>query len=76
MEIQNFLSEKDVVNYLIKIFSVVISLLYFIYSLIINKQTKIMLKTVSLDSKNFILTVSYLQLLCGILLILLALIII
>ena len=76
MEIQNFLSEKDVVNYLIKIFSVVISLLYFIYSLIINKQTKIMLKTVSLDSKNFILTVSYFQVLCGILLILLALIII
>ena len=76
MEIQNFLSEKDVVNYLIKIFSLVISLLYFIYSLIINKQTKIMLKTVLLDSKNFILTVSYLQVLCGILLILLALIII
>ena len=76
MEIQNFLSEKDVVNYLIKIFSLVISLLYFIYSLIINKQTKIMLKTVSLDSKNFILTVSYFQVLCGILLILLALIII
>jgi len=76
IDINNFFSGQNIVNFIIKSFSVVLSFLYFIYALIINKQTKIMTKVLALDYKNIVQTISYLHIILGLLLILMSLVII
>jgi hypothetical protein len=76
IDISNFLNEQNIVSFIIKTFSVVLSFLFFIYALIINKQTKIMISIISLDYKNIVQAISYLHIIFGILLILLSLVIV
>jgi hypothetical protein len=76
VEITNFLNSGNLINIFIKVFSITLSFLYFIYALVIYNQTKIMTKTLMLDYKNIVLAISYFHIILGILLILMSFIII
>ncbi|OGK27545.1 hypothetical protein A3C28_05935 [Candidatus Roizmanbacteria bacterium RIFCSPHIGHO2_02_FULL_39_9] len=73
MNIANLLdsfTDLNILNFFFKAFAVVFSLMYVIYSVVILKQTQIMIKTIESDSSSFILLISIIQLFVAILLLL------
>ncbi len=72
MELSDFLTGAEFINFFVKTFSVVFSFLYFIYSLVILKQTKIMTKSISLTNSPFVVLISRLQVFTSLILIILS----
>lgn len=66
----NLLSQEKVTNLFFKSFIIVFSLMYLVYSLVIYKQTQVMLKTISGKNYKLILVVSGIQIIIAIFLVL------
>jgi len=73
MDIYGFITGGGSTQFLIKTISVTFSFLFFIYSLIIFRQTKIMIKTLTISRGEIITFISFLQAIAAILLILMSL---
>lgn len=63
-------TDLNILNFFFKAFAVVFSLMYVLYSVVILKQTQIMIKTIESDSSSFILLISIVQLFVALLLLL------
>lgn len=67
----SFLSGQQIIVLFFKAFSLVFSFMYFIYSIIVYRQTQIMLNTIQVNDKgilerqNIILLISVLELILG-----------
>jgi hypothetical protein len=75
----NFLTGPQIIILFFKAFGFIFTVMYFVYSLVIYRQVQIMLRTINVnDSKrqSFILIMTGLQLLLGVILLILALIMI
>lgn len=73
MDFNNLFTDLGVTNFIIKIFCVVFSILYCIYSLIISRQTKIMSRTIMSNNSQFVIAISRLQVFASLILIILSL---
>lgn len=73
MEFYTFITGEGSTQFLIKTLSVVFSFLFFIYSLIIYRQTIIMLKTLTVSKDKIIIFISFLQVIMAVFLILISL---
>ena len=65
-QISEFFSGQNVFTLFFKTFSVVFSLLYLIYALVIFKQTQVMTKTLESEGNTLILLTSLIQIGIGI----------
>ena len=73
MDFNNLFTDLGVTSFIIKIFCVVFSILYCIYSLIISRQTKIMSRTIMSNNSQFVIAISRLQVFASLILIILSL---
>lgn len=73
MDFNNLFTAFGVTNLIIKVFCVVFSILYCIYSLIISRQTKIMSRTIMSNNSQFVIAISRLQVFASLILIILSL---
>ena len=73
MDFNSLFTGIGITNFIIKIFCVVFSILYCIYSLIISRQTKIMSKTIMTNKSQFVIAISRLQVFISFILIILSL---
>lgn len=73
MDFYGFIVGEGSTHFLIKTISVVFSFLFLIYSLIIYRQTNIMVKTLTVSKGKLIIFVSFLQAIIALLLILISL---
>ena len=72
MDLTSLLTGIGVTNFFVKAFSVVFSILYCIYSMIILRQTKIMSKTITSNNSQFVIVISRLQVFISLILIILS----
>ncbi len=72
MEFSELLTGIGFTNFFVKAFSVVFSILYLIYSLVILKQIKIMVRSISLTNSPFVVLISRLQVFISLILIILS----
>ena len=75
-QFSNIFSGQNIFNLFFKVFVVVFSLLYLIYSLVILKQTSVMTKTLESEGNTFIRPISLLQIFIGVILLLVSLLLI
>lgn len=68
----NLFSQEKVTNLFFKSFVIIFSLMYLVYSLVIYKQTQVMLKTISGKNYKLILVISGIQVVIAIFLVLLS----
>lgn len=73
MDFYGFIVGGGSTEFLIKIVSLVFSFLFFIYTLIVYRQTIIMIKTLTVSREKIISFVSFLQVIIALLLILMSL---
>lgn len=73
MDFNNFFTSLGVTDFLIKSFCIVFSILYFIYSLVISRQTRIMSKAIMSNNSQFVIAISQLQVFISLILIILSL---
>jgi len=73
MDFNNLFTDLGITSFIIKIFCVVFSILYCIYSLIISRQTKIMSRTIMSNNSQFVIAISRLQVFASLILIILSL---
>ncbi|NMB84145.1 hypothetical protein GYA28_02545 [Candidatus Roizmanbacteria bacterium] len=66
----------DIVYLFFKAFSLIFSFMYFIYALVIYRQTQIMNKALDTERKNIFSSISFLQLTVALIIILLALLLV
>lgn len=69
-------SGASIIHLFIKSFSIVFSFIYFFYAVIITKQTKTLTNTLTVQRINLIITISFIQIIIGIILIVYSLFII
>lgn len=74
-QIVNFISNQNLVNFFVKAFAIVFSIIYILFSVVIFKQTQVMSKTVQTSSGSSIILISFIQIFIGIGLLIFALII-
>ena len=67
-----FFHNANLFNFFFKSFAIVLSIIYLIYTIVIFRQTQVMLKTVTVNNGGIILLISFIQILLAILLIVLA----
>lgn len=75
MDFTNFFTTQNIIQLFFKLFSVVFSVMYLLYAVIIERQTTIMNKTLQSREAGLIFFVSTLQIVAGVLLVLLSLVI-
>lgn len=74
-QIFGFFSNEGIVNFFFKAFGIIFSIMFVIYSLVIFRQTQVMLKTVSGDNYKWFLLISGIQIIIAVTVLLLAIII-
>ncbi len=72
VELAKTFTGGDIVYFFIKAFSLVFSIMYFFYALVMLKQTQVMNKALSTERKNVFSLFSLIQLLLAVFVILLA----
>lgn len=75
-QFSDFFSGQNIFELFFKVFSVVFSLLYVIYALVIFKQTQVMTRTLENKSNTLILLISLIQIIIGVALLFVSLLII
>lgn len=75
MDFTNFFTTQNIIQLFFKLFSIVFSVMYLLYAVIIERQTTIMNKTLQSKEAGLIFVVSTLQIVAGVLLVLLSLVI-
>lgn len=68
-QINNLFNDAGIILFFYKAFAIIFSLIYFLYAIIVRKQTSIMNNTVKENSGSIILFISSVQLLLSIILI-------
>lgn len=68
-------SDENITRFFIKGFGIVLSILYFIYALVMNKQTKVMQKTVEIAYGQLLITLSLIQIFVAFSLLILAIVV-
>lgn len=75
MDLENLFvsfTDENIIRFFFKAFSIVFSLMYLLYAIVIYKQTQVMTKTIETRSNGIILSISLIQLLLGIVLLIFA----
>lgn len=72
-QLSGLFSGQNIFDLFFKVFAVVFSLLYLVYALVIFKQTQVMTQTLESEGNAFILPISLLQIIIGVVLILVSL---
>lgn len=75
MDLENLFvsfTDENIVRFFFKAFSIVFSLMYLLYAIVIYKQTQVMIRTVETKSNGIILSLSLVQLFLGIVLLIFA----
>jgi len=68
-----FLTVDNLVHFFFKAFALLFSFMFLIYSIVVYKQTQVMIKTIESSRSGFIIFVSFIQIIIGIALVILAL---
>jgi len=72
VELAKTFTGGDIVYFFVKAFSLVFSIMYFFYTLVMSRQIQVMNRALSTERKNFFSLVSIIQLLLAVFIILLA----
>lgn len=76
IEFIDLFSGSNIINFFFKAFALVFSFLFVLYSIVIYKQTQVMIRSVNTKNNSFILLLSLIQIVIGLILFTLAFIII
>ncbi len=74
MNFTDFFATQNIIQLFFKLFSIVFSLMYLLFAVIIERQTTIMNKTLQSKETGLIFFISTLQIVAGVLLVLLSLV--